>query len=121
MLATNYDKVLPQDFHSLGRGSYNRTAGKAQDFVQDAVRADAKVVQEFAEGLLACLLEFIDGGRDFLVAREQVRGQPPCRPRARTACSLAWARCTPFKILRFAGNPIRGSTRARTGIPGKEI
>ena len=30
-------------------------------------------MQEFAEGLLVCLLEFIDGGRGFLVAREQVR------------------------------------------------
>ena len=30
-------------------------------------------MQEFAEGLPARLIEFIDGGRDYLVAREQVR------------------------------------------------
>ena len=42
-------------------------------------------MQEFAKGLLARFLEFIDGGRDFLVAREQVRarGRPTSRGHGR--------------------------------------
>ena len=79
-------------------------------------------MQEFAEELLVCLLEFIDGGRDFFVsAGTGPCLRPPCWAGARAACGPAWVHCTSSKILRFAGCPIRGGTSARTEISGKEI
>ena len=78
-------------FYRRGKGLLiYLAAGEAQDFITGAARADLEVGHELASGLLAGSGEFLDGGRDFLVARGQARRRTGVRHRVAGRAPARW-------------------------------